>query len=175
MREEKHEERLATSGVWGALHGKSVREQMLSPWFIFITLLTALQMLRMNFFIATISSQYEYMLGSKGLAREVNAFFDIALPVRKSSLLFPITGDLADWLTDWWSCRDAVHRPSTRPCEHRDAPRRSRRTHHCGRRLWLLAIPLGSVCQCRSVRLVETAILLSYVVRVPHNRRVTSC
>lgn len=80
-RVEKQEERLANSGVWGALHGKSSREQMMSPWFILITLLTVLQMLRMNFFIATVRSQYEFMLGSDTLARSVNSFFDIALPV----------------------------------------------------------------------------------------------
>ncbi|EMF11883.1 MFS general substrate transporter [Sphaerulina musiva SO2202] len=82
LREERKEEQLATSGVWGALHGKSwSQQQMLSPYFILITLLTVLQMLRMNFFIATIRSQYEYMLGSEHLARNVNLFFDIALPI----------------------------------------------------------------------------------------------
>lgn len=35
----------------------------------------------MNFFIATVRSQYEYMLGSERLARRVNSFFDVALPV----------------------------------------------------------------------------------------------
>ncbi|KAM3417610.1 Protein FMP42 [Cercospora zeina] len=81
LRDEKQGEHLAASGVWGALHGKSAREQMLSPWFILITLLTVLQMLRMNFFIATIRSQYEYMLGSEQLAKTVNSFFDVALPI----------------------------------------------------------------------------------------------
>ena len=81
LREEKKEEQWMTSRVFGALHGKSAKEQMLSPWFILITLLTVLQMLRMNFFIATIRSQYEYMLGSEQLARQVNMFFDIALPI----------------------------------------------------------------------------------------------
>lgn len=80
-RDHKEEERQQTSGVWGALHGKGVYEQMTSPWFILITLLTVLQMLRMNFFIATIKSQYEYMLGSEPAARRINSFFDIALPV----------------------------------------------------------------------------------------------
>lgn len=54
---------------------------MLTPWFIFIVLLTVLQMLRMNFFIATIRSQYNFMLGSERLSKRVNDFFDIALPV----------------------------------------------------------------------------------------------
>ena len=46
-----------------------------------MTLLTVLQMLRMNYFIATIRSQYEFMLGSERLAAAINRFFDIALPV----------------------------------------------------------------------------------------------
>ena len=79
--ESKAEERHAISGVWGALHGKSAAEQTLSPWFVLITLLTVLQMLRMNFFIASVRSQYEYMLGSEQAARTINGFFDIALPV----------------------------------------------------------------------------------------------
>jgi hypothetical protein len=54
---------------------------MRTPWFILITLLTVLQMLRMNFFIATIKSQYEYMLHSPKLAKQINTFFDVALPV----------------------------------------------------------------------------------------------
>ena len=74
-------ERQTKSAVWGALHGLPARKQMLTPWFILITLLTVLQMLRMNYFIATIRSQYEYMLNSEVLAAEVNRLFDVALPV----------------------------------------------------------------------------------------------
>lgn len=85
-REIKHEEQLEHSGVWGVLHGKSAVEQMLSPWFILLTILTVLQMLRMNFFIATVKSQYEYMLGSDKLARRLNGFFDMALPVSITEL-----------------------------------------------------------------------------------------
>jgi hypothetical protein len=81
QRVEKEEDRLAKSGVWGVLHGKSATEQILSPWFILIALVTVLQMLRMNFFIATIKAQYRAMLGSRVLARQINSFFDVALPV----------------------------------------------------------------------------------------------
>jgi hypothetical protein len=35
----------------------------------------------MNFFIATVRSQYEYMLGSEKVARQINSFFDAALPI----------------------------------------------------------------------------------------------
>ena len=54
---------------------------MMSPWFILILLLTILQMLRMNYFIASVRSQYRYMLGSDKAAERINDFFDIALPV----------------------------------------------------------------------------------------------
>ena len=83
---EREDDRHAISGVWGALHGKSATEQMLSPWFILLALLTVLQMLRMNFLIATIKAQYKFMLGSARLARKVNGFFDVALPVSSLSL-----------------------------------------------------------------------------------------
>ena len=54
---------------------------MLSPWFTLLALLTVLQMLRMNYFIATIREQYDYMLGSQELAVRINEFFDWALPI----------------------------------------------------------------------------------------------
>ncbi|KAK5137779.1 hypothetical protein LTR08_007351 [Meristemomyces frigidus] len=97
-REQREEERHAVSGVWGALHGKSAREQMLSPWFILITLITVLQMLRMNLFIATIRSQYEYMLGSEKRARRMNTFFDAALPIGGVAAT-PVIGLLLDSLS----------------------------------------------------------------------------
>lgn len=97
-REVKEEERHAASGVWGALHGKPAHEQMLTPWFILITLITVLQMLRMNFFIATIRTQYEYMLGSERLARQINSFFDYALPIGGVAAT-PVIGLLLDNLS----------------------------------------------------------------------------
>ncbi|KAK8112418.1 Protein FMP42 [Apiospora sp. TS-2023a] len=75
------EERHAASGIWGVLHGLPAHRQMLTPWFVLILLLTVLQMLRMNYFIATIRSQYRFMLGSDTVAEEINNFFDIALPI----------------------------------------------------------------------------------------------
>ncbi|CAI7667607.1 unnamed protein product [Penicillium viridicatum] len=77
----KHQERQRNSGVWGVLHGAPARKQMLSFWFILILFLTTLQMLRMNYFIATIRAQYSYMLGSESRAESINRIFDIALPV----------------------------------------------------------------------------------------------
>ena len=80
-REQREEDRQVASAVWGALHGQPAHKQMATPWFILITLMTVLQMLRMNYFIATIRAQYGYMLDSDALAVQINSFFDIALPV----------------------------------------------------------------------------------------------
>lgn len=76
-----NEERHEASGVWGVLHGMPAHKQIQSPWFVLILLLTIVQMLRMNYFIATIRAQYRFMLGSEAEADEINHFFDIALPV----------------------------------------------------------------------------------------------
>lgn len=70
-----------TSGVYGAMHGRTVLEQVLSPWWILITLFTILQMLRINYFVATVRSQYTYLLHSRELAIQINSFFDLALPL----------------------------------------------------------------------------------------------
>jgi MFS family permease len=84
VREERvrtEEERQETSMVWGVLHGLPAHRQMATPWFILLLLLTVLQMLRMNYFIATIRAQYRHMLGSEEMAEAVNSFFDVALPL----------------------------------------------------------------------------------------------
>jgi MFS family permease len=83
------------SGVWGAMHGKSVRQQILSPWFILIALFTVIQMTRINFFVATIRPQYEYLLHSYDKAVEINTFFDIALPLG-GILAIPFIGVVLD-------------------------------------------------------------------------------
>ncbi|KAJ4376539.1 hypothetical protein N0V86_006652 [Didymella sp. IMI 355093] len=93
--EEKYEHQLEVSGVWGALHNKTAVEQMLTPWFILLALLTVMQMVRMNYFIASIREQYAYMLGSIDLAARVNEFFDWALPLG-GVLSTPFLGMLLD-------------------------------------------------------------------------------
>lgn len=99
--------RQEASGAWGVLHGLSLKQQMRTPWYILILLLTSIQMFRMNYFIATIRSQYTYMLGSESAAKEINDFFDVALPVG-GVVATPIIGVLlndfsvatvAGWLT----------------------------------------------------------------------------
>jgi len=79
VKQEEHKQQI--SGVWGVLHGKTVKEQILSPWFVLITLFTVIQMTRINFFVATIRPQYEYLLGSYDKAVQVNDYFDFALPL----------------------------------------------------------------------------------------------
>lgn len=98
LRKQHEEERHTVSTVWGALHGLSARQQMLTPWFILITLMTVLQMLRMNYFIATIRAQYEFMLRSDDLGELINEFFDIALPIG-GVLSTPFIGMLLDRLS----------------------------------------------------------------------------
>ena len=98
QRAEWEEDRHNISQVWGILHGLPAHKQMATPWFILITLMTVLQMVRMNYFIATIRSQYEYMLGSEELAEKINDFFDVALPVG-GVLCTPFIGYLLDRLS----------------------------------------------------------------------------
>ena len=76
----EEEKKKQTSGVWGVLHGRSALEQIRSPWFILITLFTIVQMTRINYFVATIRPQYEYLLNNYKEAEHVNNVFDIALP-----------------------------------------------------------------------------------------------
>lgn len=94
-REEKEEHRQEASKVWGALHNKTAREQMATPWFYLLAILTVVQMLRMNYFIATIREQYTYMLGSVELGTHINEFFDWALPLG-GVLSTPFLGLLLD-------------------------------------------------------------------------------
>ncbi|KAG4420160.1 hypothetical protein IFR04_006723 [Cadophora malorum] len=79
FKQEEHKNKI--SGVWGAMHNKTVLQQVFSPWFVLITLFTMIQMTRINYFVATIRPQYEYILGSYQKAVEINTFFDVALPL----------------------------------------------------------------------------------------------
>ncbi|KAI9891799.1 MAG: hypothetical protein M1814_002364 [Vezdaea aestivalis] len=77
----KEELKRARSGVYGVLHGKTASQQIATPWFWLITLFTVVQMTRINYFVATVRPQYQYLLGSFKDAVEVNTFFDVALPL----------------------------------------------------------------------------------------------
>ncbi len=75
------EKKARRSGVWGVLHGRTAMQQIASPWFILIAIFTAVQMLRINYFVATIRTQYTELLHSHSDAVRVNEFFDVALPL----------------------------------------------------------------------------------------------
>ena len=63
------------------MHGYSAQEQIKSWWFVLTTLLSIIMMLRLNYFMATIGTQYQYIFGSFELADQINKFFDVALPL----------------------------------------------------------------------------------------------
>ena len=92
---EQEEKRKRISGVWGAQHGRSAFEQIKTPWFVLVTLFTVVQMTRINYFVATIWTQYDYMLRSHGMAELVNHVFDIALPLG-GILSIPFIGLILD-------------------------------------------------------------------------------
>ena len=77
----EEEQKKQISGVWGALHGRSALQQIMTPWFILVALFTVVQMTRINYFVATVWTQYQYMLHSYDLAELINHVFDVALPV----------------------------------------------------------------------------------------------
>lgn len=86
------------SGVWGALHGRSALHQIQTPWFVLITLFVMFQMLRINYFVATVRKQYEALLDSHVLAKQVNDVFDVALPLG-GVLSIPFIGLILDNLS----------------------------------------------------------------------------
>ena len=81
QQQKQEDQKKKISGVWGALHGQSALQQIQSPWFILVTLFTMVQMTRINYFVATIRPQYEYLLKDSERAELVNHVFDVALPL----------------------------------------------------------------------------------------------
>lgn len=81
--EQQAEERLyeLTGGVFGIMHGYTITEQLKSPWFLLMTIFTTIQMLRINYFVATIRAQELYLYGDDELATTINHFFDLLLPL----------------------------------------------------------------------------------------------
>ncbi|CAI4048715.1 Fmp42p SKDI_13G3510 [Saccharomyces kudriavzevii IFO 1802] len=70
-----------SGGIFGVLHGKSASEQIRSPWFYLMLLFALVAMLRINYFIATIRTQEEYLLNDPKLALKLNSIFDTLLPL----------------------------------------------------------------------------------------------
>lgn len=95
--EQDAEDRLINSsgGVFGILHDFDVIDQLKSKWFLLMTAFTTIQMLRINYFVATIKSQELYLYKDEQVAATINHFFDIALPVG-GILSIPFIGLLLD-------------------------------------------------------------------------------
>ncbi|KAL6937646.1 hypothetical protein ACO0RG_004162 [Hanseniaspora osmophila] len=84
-----------TQGIFGIMHEYSAIDQIKSPWFILMQVFTILCMLRINYFVATVRSQEEYLLGDYQLALKMNSIFDISLPIG-GVIAIPIVGILLD-------------------------------------------------------------------------------
>ncbi|QPG74534.1 hypothetical protein FOA43_001864 [Brettanomyces nanus] len=84
-----------SGGVHGVLHGKQVKEQLKTPWFYLMCLFTTIQMLRINYFLATIRSQMTWYFDSELTAIKINKLFDIALPLG-GVLSIPFIGLILD-------------------------------------------------------------------------------
>lgn len=88
----------SSGGVFGIMHGYTITEQLKSPWFSLMTIFTTIQMLRINYFVATVRSQELYLYGDEELAVSINHFFDLALPLGGLCAI-PFIGYLLDNLT----------------------------------------------------------------------------
>lgn len=86
-----------TSGIFGVLHSKSISEQFKSPWWYIMCLFTTIQMLRINYFVATVASQMEYYFNPT-ISVKINKFFDVALPLG-GIISIPFIGLILDNLT----------------------------------------------------------------------------
>jgi hypothetical protein len=80
--------------IRGILHGHSALSQLRTPWFTLLTAFTIITMLRINYFVATLRTQYTYLLSSAE-ATKINKTFDILLPLG-GLLSVPFTGTFLD-------------------------------------------------------------------------------
>lgn len=87
-----------TNTVTGALHGLSATAQLRTPWFALAALFTALQMLRINHYVATVRAQATYILHDPALGARVNDLFDAALPLG-GVVAIPFIGLVLDGLS----------------------------------------------------------------------------
>lgn len=70
-----------TGGIFGILHEYTAMEQIKSPWFYLMLAFASIIMVRINYFIATIRSQEEYLLNNKEQSVLLNHIFDVLLPI----------------------------------------------------------------------------------------------
>ncbi|KAH3667917.1 hypothetical protein WICMUC_005130 [Wickerhamomyces mucosus] len=80
--------------LFGVLDGYSVLSQLKSPFFLLMCGFCTVQMIRINYFVATIKTQETYLLGDE-LSKILNDIFDIALPLG-GVIAIPFIGLLLD-------------------------------------------------------------------------------
>jgi hypothetical protein len=76
----EHELTQKSGNIFGILDGETVRKQLRSPFFLLMCAFTTVQMIRINYFVATVRSQEEYLVGRE-VALILNNIFDIVLPL----------------------------------------------------------------------------------------------
>ncbi|KAG5368945.1 Protein FMP42 [Yarrowia sp. C11] len=82
---------------YGSLKGLTAKQQLATHWAFLIIVFTTIQMLRINYFVATINSQYTYLLGHEK-AQQINAVFDYLLPLG-GVLAIPMIGFVLDHMS----------------------------------------------------------------------------
>lgn len=83
-----------TGNIFGILDGYAVKDQIRSPFFYIMCGFTSIQMMRINYFVATVRSQEDFLLGPE-LALKINNIFDVALPLG-GVVAIPFIGLLLD-------------------------------------------------------------------------------
>ncbi|KAH3902814.1 Fmp42p SCDLUD_000405 [Saccharomycodes ludwigii] len=84
-----------TNGIFGVLHNYTAMQQLKTPWYFLMQGFTIICMLRINYFVATIRSQEEFLLGSYEEALRLNGIFDVALPLG-GVIAIPFIGIILD-------------------------------------------------------------------------------
>lgn len=87
-----------SGGIFGILHGFSAEYQLKTPWFYLMCVFATVMMLRLNYFVATVGTQYTYLLGSVSKGTLLNRFFDVALPLG-GIISIPFVGLFLDYCT----------------------------------------------------------------------------
>lgn len=87
-----------SGGIFGILHGFSAEYQLRTPWFYLMCAFATIMMLRLNYFVATVGTQYAYLLGSVSKGTLLNRFFDVALPLG-GIISIPFVGLFLDYCT----------------------------------------------------------------------------
>lgn len=81
--------------IFGILHGFPTSYQFRTWWFSLMCIYSTVQMLRLNYFVATVNSQYSYLFHSHPLADKLNRVFDISLPLG-GIVSVPVVGMILD-------------------------------------------------------------------------------